>query len=239
MNIIWTKEELTKIKTRILSPAKMIINENNKSIEQREETTTTSYTAFKEEIENLLFIQDRNIIKETLNEASKVKANTENPLHLGLVSSLSKINTTDDTQIFEILKQIISQYERIISQVLKKSVNDMNLSLQDRIKKLNSKLDEINSNIETDEENEIKEIMSTIFNYTNNIDKNPLFSSVIEKYDIIIKKRIKSHLISSLKSAGKLDDRIKESDFREYMRTEYNKNLRKRMQSRNANPFIR
>lgn len=239
MNIIWNKDELNKIKTIILNPAKMLINKEDMSLSTKKEVTATSYSGFYEEIERLFYIQDKDDIRNTLLQASQVKGDINNPLHLGLVMSLSKIDVNDNTQIFEILKQLVSQYERVIASVLKKNVNDSTLPIEKRIENVKNKLEEINNNIETEEEKQIKQLMNKIFIYTNNIENNKLFNSIVLKYDVIIKERIKRHLIGYLRTLSNLDERIKESDYREYMREEHYKNLKKRMQKKNANPFIR
>ena len=121
-NIIWTKEELIKIKKLILKRTGLFFNDNN--ILEYNPLNEYKINSYQEElilgINELLNIKERSEIDRILTKYSKVEFDSNNKLHYGLISTLSKINLNKDKdyyiQIFIILKEIICQYERIIKE---------------------------------------------------------------------------------------------------------------------------
>ena len=93
-NIIWTKEELIKIKKLILKRTGLFFNDNN----TLEYNPLNEYkiNSYQEElilgINELLNIKERSEIDRILTKYSKVEFDSNNKLHYGLISTLSKIN---------------------------------------------------------------------------------------------------------------------------------------------------
>ena len=183
MDIIWTKDELKKIKKIILLKINIKVNENNELI--RGTSTTINYNATNnslyteviDELNKLFYMTDREKISEILTKASQIKADPNNKLHYGLVTTLSKINPNNHEEIFIVFKEIIAQYEKSINNIVTKIANNVDNidELKERIKNINNaeesqdlerlnKINEIiNNNELTNKEklNKIKEISNS------------------------------------------------------------------------------
>jgi len=182
MDIIWTKDELRNIKKIILTKISIKVNENNELVRgastiNYNATNNSLYTEVIDELNKLFYMKDREKISEILTKASQIKADPNNKLHYGLVTTLSKINPNKHEEIFIVFKEIIAQYEKSINNIVTKIANSSdnidelkeiikninNTSEMQELEKLNKINEIINNNELTTKEklNNIKEISNT------------------------------------------------------------------------------
>jgi len=223
MNIIWSKKELSKIKTIILNRSKLTLDEENMLIdrpnyrekfEQKDNLGNSMYFEISEEIENLYYIQDRLEIERILTKAKEVQVDPYNKLHHGLIVCLSKANPENHTYVFEILKEIASQYERVIANIAKSALADCETSTEmiEKINKIITKTEE------TAEEIEIKYSMYTIFLDSNGIFNEDIFKPIIRKCNSLIKNRLIHHLNQILTSTRKIEEYNSQKDVKTHTR---------------------
>jgi len=194
--IIWTKKELVKIRQIILNKTNYVLGKNNLLIKNDRNTNlsevyngNTIYSDSISEIKKLFYMQDREKITSMLTYLNNVKADYNNPLHFGLIACLDKIDIEDHTYIFEILKQIISQYERIISSVVKNNITGLNkIELANKISSIE------HSKEMSEEEKQIKRTMDEILNVASVLNDVEPYSSLIKR----IQKNLKNKLLYSL-----------------------------------------
>jgi len=194
MNIIWNKQELGKIKKIILNRTNLKLDEENMLVTTDKVNTFENigtiggsiYNEITNEIEKLFYYQDRLEIERILTKAKEVQADPKNKLHFGLIMCLSKTNPIDHTYIFEIFKEIASQYDKVIYSVANLSIEFCNNS--EEISSLINSI--INSKEETFEEILIKEKLITIFKLTNGITEENIFTPLITKCNSLIKERL-------------------------------------------------
>lgn len=188
METIWNKEELKKISNFLRKMNYKFDNNNIITL-----STNNNINNDIEDIKKLFYLQDKEAIKKILNSTYKIKElvekNPNNPLYFGLISFLSKINSDDYTQIFNIYKEILSQYAKVSSNlisILTKDLDEINYisTLQFKIKELKE------SSNETEEEIYIKNYMEKILAYTTEITNNEIFKEIIEKCNNNIKARL-------------------------------------------------
>lgn len=207
MEIIWSKKELINIRKIILNRLNHKLDTNNNLIktnvingyEDSGIINNNLYTDLLVEFKELFYTKDRQDILVLLNNIKIPTFDKNNSLHLGLISCLSKININkitneeDYSYIFEILKELASQYERVISSTAKNIIllNDNN-EVQKIIKKIT------NTNVDTIYEINIKKTMATILNYTN-LENFDIFKKVITRYDISVKNKLLHYLNIYLK----------------------------------------
>lgn len=190
-NRIWTKEELQIIRKAILRRTGLFFNEeNNLSYDLDNKYNPLSYQdELIQGINDLLNITNKEEIDRVLTKYSQVDFDSNNKLHYGLISTLSKIDLDNNkeyyTQIFVILKEIICQYERIITEVAERYFSKYNTSsdLKERIKL-------ISDNKANNEINEINMLLLKTFNDSLNIDKEEMFKNVIEICNSKIKQKL-------------------------------------------------
>ena len=97
MNVIWNKKELKEIKAVILTRVSLKLDENNDLMERKAVPSNCAigqyaYNNLINEITSLYYFNDKKVIDDTLERASKVNFDISNPLHFGLISALSKID---------------------------------------------------------------------------------------------------------------------------------------------------
>lgn len=212
-NIIWTKEELTKIKKIILKRTGLFFNDNN-TIEYNP-LNEYKINSYQEElilgINELLNIKERSEIDRILIKYSKVEFDSNNKLHYGLISTLSKININKDNdyyiQIFIILKEIICQYERIITEVAEKSFSKYTNS-----KELKERIQLINNGIAIEEINEINLLLNKTFNDSLNINNEEVFKEVISKCNSTIKQKLISRANNIVKNLANYEEIARNKD---------------------------
>ena len=191
MDIIWTKEELIKIKP-ILKKFDLKLDNNGNIVNgvgnDPEYIIRFVYHSEKKDLENLLFYTNKEDILKTLKLTIGVKhlvaKYPKHPIFNGLISSLAKIDPTDATEIFTIFIEILSLYKRTINNFAANIVNNLNDPYL-----VKEKIEEIkNSSEETIEEKKIKEYIIKILKLTNGINESKIFKPMIEKYNSNIKK---------------------------------------------------
>jgi len=215
MNIIWNKQEISKINKTILIKTNLKLNENNeltivnnKHLGSKNNTANSIYQLIYTEIIELFNFQDRQEIEKVLTKAKDTQFDPHNKLHHGLIACLSKTNPENHTYIFDILREIASQYERVIASVAYKTLDsyDNSTQMMDRIKEIT------NSQEETLEEIEIKCIMKNIFTFTNGITEESIYKPLIEKCNSLIKERLIFHSNQKLISVIKSENYKEEND---------------------------
>lgn len=231
MNIIWNKGELYKIRRIILSKAGYSLGENNSLIKGDkkscfQERFFVMDEAVKSKLEDLLYIESREDVFNILNSLKGIEADYNNPLHFGLIASLSKIDTNDYTSIFEIYNQIISQFARVISKVAKEMIANLNSQNISEIINLIS-----NSSEETEAERQIRDTMSKTFSYVPQLREIPIYNDLIECYDSIIKDKLLGYLYNELITRKKAEEKLEEKDYDYYMLDQYKKYQRNNMNS--------
>ena len=200
-NIIWNKDELKKIGTFLKKANYKIDDNHNIVISNRFNTGNNAFSNIMvnkdNEIKRLFYLQDREEIKEVLKSTVKLKElviqNPNNPLYFGLISSISKLNINDDTEIFTIFKEILSQYAKVSSNLITTLTN--NLEKENYIETVQNIIEKIkNSKFETDEEKYVKDYMNKILGYTSDITNSEIFKPTIEFCNNNIKNTLIQYL---------------------------------------------
>lgn len=198
--MIWNKSELTKIKQIILNKTNFSLDKNSQLILDnsnanqndidynftKSKSSNYVFGMAKDEIYKLFYVQNREEIINILNKLSNIEFDKNNLLHLGLISCLSKINTADHTYVFVILREIISQFERVISDVINKTMK--NITCSDDILVKIAQIE--NSSEDTYEEIKIKNTMNAILGYAPGLREIDVYNSLIEKEFANIRNRI-------------------------------------------------
>lgn len=238
--IIWNKDELKKINKIILYQSNLKITEDNMNIDIKSKSPMDSiFIEYQQEIIDLFYIQDRSIIENILIQASQVKADINNPQHFGLIMSLSKININDHSQIFEIFKQIISQYARIISSIVK---NQMEIiSKENNIETQINNLSLIIKDLKNNENNiyiqNAKKKITEVFKDANGIEKNEIFNSTIKKLDNEINERFIVYFNKKLNVLNNYNEILKTDDLKRSYIEHERKKAKKRKWSYNSKIF--
>lgn len=192
--IMWTKDELNAIKRNVLTKANLALDENNNIVVsnlsyeyevQKLKKKMTCYS-FDKEIKTLIYYQDRDEIAKILKLASSVSFNPNDADHLGLISTLSKIDPSDHTQIFNILKEIASQFEKIARRTAMgiRSYADTTDEFKTEIAKFKESQDM------TFEEMIARSKINIILNSTNGVAQHEIFRELIERYYANLKSLI-------------------------------------------------
>ena len=185
-NNIWNKNELKEINKIIYSKNVNIVCTDDEVTFCRR--TKNSYVNFThsgltndllDTFEFLLTNTNKDEIDRILTKYSKVNFDINNKLHFGLISSLSRLdlNKSDKyyPQIFTIAKELVGQYERVISSVINNSfanITDTNI--------IKDKIENIKQNV-SNEEKQVNFLMQKIFNESNGLNNEALFKDVINK----------------------------------------------------------
>lgn len=219
--MIWNKSELLKIKQLILNKANFHVNENNQlmlnnKISQNDidynftksKTSNYVYNIANEEIYKLFNIKDRQEIINIFSKLKNIEFDKNNSLHFGLIACLSKIDFEDHTYIFTILREIISQFERVTSDVVNNSIKDATYAddILIMIKKI-----ENNSEV-TYEEREIGRIMNIILGYAPGLREVDVYNSLIKKEFSNIRNRILFDLKQIYSNKRKKEEHDKKAD---------------------------
>lgn len=229
MNIIWNDEEIKKIEKIILQRTNFRLDQNNElKINPHLINRYSIYNNFTEELQTLINYQNNDEITKVLTNASLVEPDFSNPLHYGLVISLSKSNPEDRTYIFEIFKEIISQYERVISDVVESKLRSCK-----NYEEAEAIFNKFKTNIETtDEECLVKLTMQNIFYSTNGIERHELFKPICQKYSNMLKEKIQvcyntslSNMIRKENEKKSRDIRNHKTEFKMKMESYYNDNM--------------
>lgn len=230
-NNIWNNEELKQIK--LILKTKMLLTENNNNLELSNPKETThpfkgSHNAYisilQNEIIKLLESNNKEEIRNIIKRNQNIEFDKNNSLHYGLISTLSKLETSENSstycaQIFTIVNEIIVQYDRIISLVTDKHFKNINSpeEIKEEINKI--KNNEIRIN------NEVLLLMHKIFNYTNKLNKEPLLKELINNCNNNINQRIIDRANHILSNAVKVREIKKNSDAN-FHKIEFNKKYR-------------
>ena len=235
INTIWTDEDLKQIKGILQSKMilkkekdstlKLINNKNNEYLLKGEYNVYSNI--LYNEVVKLLELNNKEEIEKLLKKHYKTEFDSNNRLHYGLISTLSKLNvpelTIDNptycTQIFIILKEIISQYERVIKLVTDKFFN--NITDSDEIKMYLSKIK--NGELELDKE--VLFLMQKIFSYTNGLNNEPIFEKLITESNDKINLRIISKVNVLLANSVRINE-IKKNVDANYYKLEFNRKYR-------------
>ena len=256
----WTKNELKEIKKILYTKANFTFN-NDKYIVTIKKEDNTNYkqliSLFSDELvygtEILLNSNNKDDINKILTKCSKVEFDSNNRLHYGLISFLSKIHipkmkndnlkelimlasTSEEkdsilskkdelyyTQIFTLLKELIGQYDRITNYVITKSFKDLNEP--EIIKEKIAKI----SNDLSEEEIETNFLLQKIFNTTNGLNTEPFFKEIIEKCNSKIKSALISRANTILATVVKEKEKASLQDAREH-HGDFNKKFRHKIQ---------
>lgn len=236
-NTIWSNEELKQIKY-ILRSKMLFSKEKDGSIKlsnKREYsnpfkgTYNTYSNILHDEVVKLLELDSKDEVKELIKRHSNTEFDLNNSLHYGLISTLSKLevpeltidNPTYCTQIFNIVNDIIGQYDRIIALVTDKYFKDITDP-----KEIRENLNKIKNN-EIRLSSQVLLLMHKVFSYTNNLNKEPLLKDLIDSCNSSINQRIvnrANHLLanaSRMKEIEKtVDANYHKIDFRQKYRSE-------------------
>lgn len=217
MEIIWTKEERNKIKLFLKNHGLILddennIKENNNPNYQKRSISNQNFYDTVEELKAIFYCTDRNEIFRILNLTTQVKnlvdKNADNPLCIGLLASLSQINTEDITEIFTIYREITSQYYRTSYSTVSKITETLKdpETIRERMQEIS------NSEEETCEEKHIKATVHVILNCTNGINDSDLFKPLIEKCDRNVKQTILNAFRIKLNSVSRQQKMVKNFD---------------------------
>lgn len=197
INTIWTNEDLKQIKKTFYS--NFILKQESENTFTLNYKTNNPYfitelynEKIKASIEKIFELTNKDEIDKIIRKYSNTKFDSNNRLHYGLISTLSSLNVPelnmDDstycTQIFVMLKEIISQYERIIKLVIDKFFN--NITEPDEIKMYLNKIKK--GELELDKE--VLFLMQKVFSYTNGLNNEPIFKELITESNDKINSRI-------------------------------------------------
>ena len=221
-NTIWTNEELKQIKEILQS--KMIFKKEKdgtiRLIDNRDnnqpfkgEYNVYSKILYNETVK-LLESNDKEEIEKLVKKHSKTEFDSNNRLHYGLISALSRLNvpesttknSTYSTQIFIILKEIIGQYERIIKLVVDKYFNS--ITDPDEIRMYLNKI----KNGELELNKEVLFLMQKIFSFTDKLNNEPIFKELINECNSKINLRIVNKVNTLLANAVKINQTKKTTD---------------------------
>lgn len=217
MSLIWNKKELIRIK-------QIILNKSNYSLTEENNLKKDKVDAVDVILEDLFYIDSREKVKEILNSLKGIVVDYNNPLHYGLIASLNKIDVEDHTYIFEIYKQITSQYSRVISKICKEHIINLNSTeIIDRINLISS------SDEETELEKQIKNTMNKILSYVPQLRQVPVYNSLIDECDKSIKDMILLNLNQELVGKRKNEEYDKSAEHKYYVRDCYKKYQRLNM----------
>lgn len=221
-NTIWTNEELKQIKEILQS--KMIFKKEKdgtiRLIDNRDnnqpfkgEYNVYSKILYNETVK-LLESNDKEEIEKLVKKHSKTEFDSNNRLHYGLISALSRLNvpesttknSTYSTQIFIILKEIIGQYERIIKLVVDKYFNS--ITDPDEIRMYLNKI----KNGELELNKEVLFLMQKVFSFTDKLNNEPIFKELINECNSKINLRIVNKVNTLLANAVKINQTKKTTD---------------------------
>ena len=221
-NTIWTNEELKQIKEILQSKMifkkekdgtiRLIDNRNNNQ-PFKGEYNVYSKILYNETVK-LLESNDKEEIEKLVKKHSKTEFDSNNRLHYGLISALSRLNvpesttknSTYSTQIFIILKEIIGQYERIIKLVVDKYFNS--ITDPDEIRMYLNKI----KNGELELNKEVLFLMQKIFSFTDKLNNEPIFKELINECNSKINLRIVNKVNTLLANAVKINQTKKTTD---------------------------
>lgn len=192
-NIIWNEKELKNIKKIILTKLSLKLNEDGELVDSPNNkcfnylnTRNSLFPDVTEELKDLFYITDKDEIIKVLNMTSDIKADPNNRLHFGFITTLSKINPENHEEIFTIFREIIALYEIAINNVSKKiwyDINNTELSQK--------KLREISNSTEiTTEELLVKKEIEKVFIFANGVTESELFIPLLNKLDSNIKSKM-------------------------------------------------
>lgn len=221
-NTIWTNEELKQIKEILQS--KMIFKKEKdgaiRLIDNRDnnqpfkgEYDVYSKILYNETVK-LLESNDKEEIEKLVKKHSKTEFDSNNRLHYGLISALSRLNvpesttknSTYSTQIFIILKEIIGQYERIIKLVVDKYFNS--ITDPDEIRMYLNKI----KNGELELNKEVLFLIQKVFSFTYKLNNEPIFKELINECNSKINLRIVNKVNTLLANAVKINQTKKTTD---------------------------
>lgn len=213
--IIWNKEQLINIKRIILSRANIRLTdelefEHTAGFNGFRATGKSLYVELHDELEKLFFTTDKEEIKRVLLKASFVKVEENN--NYGFLTNISKVRSSNLEEIFFIFKEIISQYEKAIDMVVKKSLDGVD-SLDEAKKKIKEIQD---STEETVEERLVKIVANKVFIRSNGVTDSPLFESLFEKIETLIKSKIISRMQSIVSVQSRQEEKRKSDTIYRY-----------------------
>ena len=233
MNVIWNKKELKEIKAVILTRVSLKLDENNDLMERKAVPSNCAigqyaYNNLINEITSLYYFNDKKVIDDTLERASKVNFDISNPLHFGLISALSKIDKDDRAGVFVIFKEIVSQYQRVIDTNVKQLYGNYDIDdltyLYETIK---------DSKEQTEIEKIVNETMSKIFSYSNGINECELFKSLCDSQNNKVKDNILKKISDIIASKAKIKEAEQfniisghKSDFGKKIETRYKREIK-------------
>ena len=221
MYSIWNKDELNKI-VYFLSRNNFKLDENNNICKIRDMESfdlifpAANINYYCDEFNSLFHIQDKNKIYNILKGAIPVryivKSNKKNPICNGLLTTLANIDPTDATEIFVILKDLLSQYIRVsynLAERIASNLKDPELIM--------ARIEEIkNSSTETKEELYVRNYMSKLLSYTNGVFDNEFFIPIINKCNANIKNKLLIHLEKKVNLIVRYVDDMNYSDCTDY-----------------------
>jgi len=193
MNTIWNSTDLKKIDKIILKRANLTAINNQVSIRNkrfgRSQFIFFAFDDICNELNRLIQYKDQEDISNTLNLITELKnIKYSNPPRL--IKFLQNIDTNDNSQIFIIFREILIQFEIIVTEIANKAFENLNNY------ELNDKINKLSKNETTEEEILIKNKLDQIFNSTNGINESKLFKPLID----LCYKNIKIKLLIDLKN---------------------------------------
>lgn len=218
MKKVWTEEELKNVKKHILFRNHLEIKDEglvkdkdfDVSITSRNSSIINSNTSdtFCKSIENILFNTSEEEIQEVLDKVDGIKqmvdSDPTNQYYRGLVSNISKVNPEDQSEIFIVFKEIISQYDRTINSVVTKSIEGITdeAIIKEKIKGIKE-----NKELSLEELFVIDNLKKT-FSLTNGITEVAMFQEMIAKCNENIKAQIIRTFNSKLATIVRQNNRV-------------------------------
>lgn len=203
-NIIWTEKELKAIKSIIITRSNHKLTEDLEFVKLNNcnaytNTGRSLYEEVIEETQKLFFTTNEKEITRVLLEATSIEIKPYFDQQYSFLTNISRINPLHKEQIFTILKEIIAQYEKSISQVANKIITSC-----DNIEELKERTKEIyESTEETFEEHAVKLLVGKIFIHSNGVTDSELFTGLKEKLNSCIKAKLLSRLHTAINTQSK------------------------------------
>lgn len=218
--IIWNANELKHMKKIFQRKLTISINENNELTQKTDNQSMSVIGGYTKklinnlgnEIEELFYTNNTEEINKVLEKASMIKADSNNKLHYGFITVISKVDKNNKAEIFTVFNEIISLHEHFIHQVAQESIENI-----EDFNEIKAKITSISKRDELPIEYfEIKNRINAVFNYSNGVVESPLFKNLLTKLDSMIVSKLVVKMNSILATKIKRDEQEKQNDYTEY-----------------------
>lgn len=220
-NVIWSIDELKEIRKIVLTRANLKLDENNELVTASKFRTYDAYgysdksiyLGIGKELENLIYSQEREKIKNALKQASSIKEKNNIDKSIGFNHILSQINPENHYEIFIIFKEILAQYEHQNHFVAQKAV--------DKYSNLDDARERVKNIVLSEEESIEVTIAKLLIDKTLADSKefidNDLFNPLIEKLNNMQKERLVIHMNHIIAGKSRYEYTKKKNENYEYL----------------------